>query len=236
MGRNAEACQCERPVEKGVNKHMRQENEMLSESELQKAMNKRYSPEIFKKLDQAKVAVAGLGGLGSNVVFFLVRSGVKQLHLIDFDRVDYSNLNRQQYFLQHVGMYKTEAIKKELESINPYLKITADCVKVTEDNIKDLFESEDIICEAFDVPEMKAMLVNGILEHFPDKKLVSASGMAGYGDSNEIRTRKVSRNFYLCGDGISAPECEGGLMAPRVAMCAAHEANMIIKLILKPEL
>lgn len=215
---------------------MRQEQGMLSESEIQEALKKRYSPEILRKLGKARVAVAGLGGLGSNVAFFLARSGVGHLHLIDFDSVDLSNLNRQQYFMHHIGMYKTEAVKEELEQINPYLKITADCVKVTEDNLPGLFESEDIICEAFDVPEMKAMLVNGVLEHFPDKKLVSASGMAGYGDSNEIRTRKISRNFYLCGDGISEPEIECGLMAPRVAICAAHEANMIIRLILQPDL
>lgn len=215
---------------------MKLEHGILSKPEIQEALKKRHSPEVQEKLNQARVAIAGLGGLGSNVAFALARIGVGHMHLIDFDRVDISNLNRQQYFIHHIGMYKTDALKEELKAINPYLQISADCVKVTEHNLPGLFESEDIICEAFDVPEMKAMLVNGVMEHFPDKKLVSASGMAGYGDSNEIRTRKISRNFYLCGDGMSEPGYGNGLMAPRVLICAAHEANMITQLILQPEL
>ena len=106
---------------------------------------------------------------------------------------------------------------------------------MTEDNIRELFGEWDIVCEAFDDPSAKAMLVNGILECFPEKKLVSASGMAGFGSSNSIVTKKVSDNFYLCGDMVSAPEYGRGLMAPRVAICAAHEANMITRLILGEE-
>ena len=89
--------------------------------------------------------------------------------------------------------------------------------------------------QAFDNPEAKAMLVNGILEHFPEKKLVSATGMAGYGSSNTIITKRIMKNFYLCGDGVTAPTYGHGLMAPRVAICAAHEANMITRLILGEE-
>ena len=106
---------------------------------------------------------------------------------------------------------------------------------MTEDNIRELFGEWDIVCEAFDDPDAKAMLVNGILEHFPEKKLVSASGMAGFGSSNSIVTKKVTDNFYLCGDRVSSPEYGRGLMAPRVAICAAHEANMITRLILGEE-
>ena len=91
------------------------------------------------------------------------------LHLIDFDRVDLSNLNRQQYRLCHLGMYKTEALRQELLELNPYLQITADCVKVDEENLRQLFAEDEIICEAFDRAEQKALLVNGILEHFRRK-------------------------------------------------------------------
>lgn len=132
-------------------------------------------------------------------------------------------------------MYKTDALKSLLLKINPYLDIQTDCVKVTEENIVDLLGDEPIICEAFDRPEAKAMLVNGVLEHFPEKKLVSATGMAGYGSSNTIRTKRLMKNFYLCGDGVTEPEYGNGLMAPRVAICAAHEANMITRLILGKE-
>lgn len=207
----------------------------LSKEEIYAALNERHSPEIQAVLSAGNVAIAGLGGLGSNVAYSLTRIGVGHLHLIDFDVVDVTNLNRQQYFMEHVGMYKTEALKSLLMKINPYIEIKTDCVRVTEENIKDLFCDNDIVCEAFDNPDAKALLVNGIMEYFPEKKLVSASGMAGFGSSNSIVTRRITKNFYLCGDRVTAPSYGNGLMAPRVAVCAAHEANMITRLILGEE-
>ena len=207
----------------------------LSKEEIYAALNERHSPEIQAVLSAGNVAIAGLGGLGSNVAYSLTRIGVGHLHLIDFDVVDVTNLNRQQYFMEHVGMYKTEALKSLLMKINPYIEIKTDCVRVTEENIKELFCDNDIVCEAFDNPDAKALLVNGIMEYFPEKKLVSASGMAGFGSSNSIVTRRITRNFYLCGDRVTAPSYGNGLMAPRVAVCAAHEANMITRLILGEE-
>lgn len=204
----------------------------FTREEIQEALCQRHTFEIQERLNRGQAAIAGLGGLGSNVAFALARIGVGHLHLIDFDRVDLSNLNRQQYFMRHVGMYKTDALKEELLEINPYLDIRTDCARVSEDNILSLFAEDDIICEAFDVPENKAMLVNGILEHFPEKIVVSASGMAGYGESNAIRTRKITEHFYLCGDGISSSRPGMGLMAPRVSVCAGHEANLIAQLII----
>lgn len=207
----------------------------LSKEEIYAALNERHSPEIQAVLSAGNVAIAGLGGLGSNVAYSLTRIGVGHLHLIDFDVVDVTNLNRQQYFMEHVGMYKTEALKSLLMKINPYIEIKTDCVRVTEENIKELFCDNDIVCEAFDNPDAKALLVNGIMEYFPEKKLVSASGMAGFGSSNSIVTRRITKNFYLCGDRVTAPTYGNGLMAPRVAVCAAHEANMITRLILGEE-
>ena len=208
---------------------------ILTKEEIKAALEERHSPEIQEELSAGRVAIAGLGGLGSNVAYSLTRIGVGHLHLIDFDVVDITNLNRQQYFMEHLGMPKTDALESLLKKINPYLDIQTDCVRVTEDNIRELFGEWDIVCEAFDDPGAKAMLVNGILECLPEKKLVSASGMAGFGSSNSIVTKKVSDNFYLCGDRVSAPEYGRGLMAPRVAICAAHEANMITRLILGEE-
>ena len=207
----------------------------LTKEEIYTALDERHSPETQKLLSAGNVAVAGLGGLGSNVAYALARIGVGHLHLIDFDVVDITNLNRQQYFMEHIGMYKTDALKSLLLKINPYLDIRTDCVKVTDDNLQELFADATIVCEAFDNPEAKAMLVNGILEHFPEKKLVSATGMAGYGSNNTIITKRITKNFYLCGDGVTAPTSGHGLMAPRVAICAAHEANMITRLILGEE-
>ena len=197
---------------------------ILSKEEIEAALNERHSPEKQKLLSQGQVTIAGLGGLGSNVAYSLARIGVGHLHLIDFDVVDITNLNRQQYFMEHIGMPKTDALKSLLLKINPYLDIRTDCVKVTEDNLKELFN-----------PEAKAMLVNGILEYFPEKKLVSATGMAGYESSNTICTKRMMKNFYLCGDRVSEVTPGHGLMAPRVAICAGHEANMITRLLLGEE-
>lgn len=204
----------------------------FTKEQIYHALNERHSPETQARLNAGRVAVAGLGGLGSNTTVSLARIGVRHLHLIDFDVVDLTNLNRQQYFTEHVGMYKTDALKSILLRINPYLDIHTDCVRITEENLKELFAGDDIICEAFDVPEAKAMLAEGILRWFPEKKLIAASGMAGYESSNLIHTRRVARNFYLCGDEVSEAVYGKGLMAPRVALCAAHEANMITRLLL----
>ena len=207
----------------------------LTREEIQEALRERHTNKIQDRLEQGKVAVAGLGGLGSNVAFSLARIGVGHLHLIDFDRVDITNLNRQQYFIHQIGMKKTEALKENLLQINPYLEIRTDCVKVEESNVRELLAEDRYICEAFDKAENKAMLVNAVLEHFPEKYLVAASGMAGFGDSNRIRTRKVTEHFYLCGDETSDAEKGICLTAARAALCAAHQANMIVSLILENE-
>ncbi len=208
-------------------------NKNILEKEILEALWIRHGKEMQEKLLKAKVAVAGLGGLGSHVAIALARAGVGHLHLVDFDTVDLTNLNRQHYFLRHLGCKKTEAMKEQIMEINPYLDIRTDCIKITQENIEELFQKDEIICEAFDLPENKAILVNGILENFPQKKLVAASGMAGFGNSNEIHTRKVMNNFYLCGDEHTENVPGRGLIAPRVEICAAHEANMIVQLILE---
>lgn len=203
-----------------------------TEEEISQALIDRHTEEVQARIRAARVAVAGLGGLGSNIAVSLARIGVGHLHLIDFDRVDVTNLNRQQYFADQVGMYKTEALRENLLRINPWLELRTDCLRVTEENAAELLRDDAYICEAFDIAENKAMLAGEVLEHFPEKYLVAASGMAGYGDSNEIRTRRVTSHFYLCGDEKTEAEAGRGLMAPRVALCAAHQANMVLRLIL----
>lgn len=195
----------------------------------------RHTPGVYEKVKEAKVAVAGLGGLGSLIALSLARTGVGQLHLVDFDVVEPSNLNRQQYRVTHLGKQKTEALKMEIGEINPFITVKTSNIKVTEKNAIDLFKEDEIICEAFDNPEAKAMLVNTLLTEYPDKALVAASGMAGYETSNSIRTKKAMRNFYLCGDEKTDARIGRGLMAPRVAICAGHQANMVIRLILGEE-
>lgn len=207
------------------------EHPVPSREVMREALNIRHGEELQNKISAARVAVCGLGGLGSNIAIALARAGVGHLHLIDFDRVDLTNLNRQQYAVGQLGQYKTDALRETLSLVSPYCDVTCDTVRVTEENLPDLLKAEDYICEAFDRAEAKAMLVSGVLEHFPEKYLVAGSGLAGLGSANTIQTRRVSQRFYLCGDGTSDSSVGLGLVASRVLVCAAHEANMILRLI-----
>ena len=202
-----------------------------TKEEMYAALEERHGVELQKKFSEASVAICGLGGLGSNIAIALARAGIRKLHLIDFDRIDISNLNRQQYAASQIGEYKTETLKKILAMIAPYCEVQIDTVKVTEDNIKELLEQDDIICEAFDRAEAKAMLVNGVLEQFPQKYLVSGSGMAGMSSANKIQTRRVTKRFYLCGDETSDVNDGMGLVAARVMVCAAHQAHMVLRIL-----
>ncbi|SEL32745.1 sulfur carrier protein ThiS adenylyltransferase [Ruminococcus sp. YRD2003] len=199
--------------------------------EMYRALEERHGAELQRRLSAASAAVCGLGGLGSNIAIHLARAGVGRLHIIDFDRVDISNLNRQQYFPEQLGMFKSDALYDTLSRIAPYCDISRDCVKLTEDNIPELLRGEDIVCEAFDRADQKEMLVNTVLEKLPDKFLVSGSGMAGLSSANSIVTRKVTRHFYVCGDEVSDVADGLGLISARVAVCAAHMAHMAIRII-----
>ena len=182
--------------------------------------------------NQTTVAICGLGGLGSNIAICLARAGVGKLILIDFDKVDISNLHRQQYKAAQVGILKTQALSDNLKEINPYITIETHNTKVTEENVIELTKDADIVCEAFDKAENKAMLVNAILENAPEKYLVSSSGMAGFGSANLIKTKKISKRFFLSGDSVSDVNDGIGLISSRVMACAAHEAHMALRILM----
>ena len=202
-----------------------------SKEELYSALVERHGVELQEKLSRASVAVCGLGGLGSNISIALARAGIGELHLIDYDKVDISNLNRQQFFIEQLGQPKTEALFDTLKRIAPYCNIKIDNIKLSEDNMKDILSNEDIIVEAFDKADQKAMLVNFVLEHMPDKYLVAGSGMAGLAPSNMIITKRITKRFYLCGDGVSDIANDIGLISARVLICAAHQAHAVIRII-----
>lgn len=189
---------------------------------------------IFEKLKKAKVCILGLGGLGSNVAVLLARAGIAYLKLVDFDTVEASNLNRQQYRITHVGMKKTEAIKTIIKEINPFVEVKTLDIKVDRENILSIVGDVEIVVEAFDVAETKAMAIEELLTN-GNKMLVSASGMAGIGSANEIITRKIRDNFYLVGDNYSDYEEYSGIMSTRVMLCAAHQANIVLRIILGEE-
>lgn len=205
--------------------------DIVKEAE-KESMFDRLAPGVYAEVQKAKVAVAGLGGLGSRIALDLARTGIGSLHLIDFDMVEPSNLNRQQYRRCHIGMKKAEALAEEIREISPFTEVRSECIRVTEENAAGLFAEDEIVCEAFDDPVSKALIVDQVLGCYPDKLVVAASGMAGFGSSNDIRTKKVFRRLYVCGDFISDAAKENGMMAPRVAICAGHQTNMILRLIM----
>ncbi|MBQ9939914.1 MAG: thiamine biosynthesis protein ThiF [Clostridia bacterium] len=195
------------------------------------ALNDRHGVEFQNKISSATVAICGLGGLGSNIAIALARAGIGKLILIDFDKVDITNLHRQQYKANQIGMYKTEALQDNLNEINPYVETEIHTVCIDEINTKELLSNADIICEAFDNAEYKAMLTNCVLEKIPGKYIVAASGMAGLDSANSIKTRKVSKHFYLCGDEKSDVKDDIGLISSRVMLCAAHQAHTVLRII-----
>ena len=202
-----------------------------SKNEWMDALIARHGLDLHKRFSSASVAVCGLGGLGSNIAIALARAGIGKLLLIDFDRVDITNLHRQQYKANQIGLYKADALAENLAEIAPYTEIKTVTAKVTEENFADLLKGADVVCEAFDNAEAKAMLVNGVLEQLPDCYLVAASGMAGMDTPNTIRTRKVMGRFYLCGDEKNDVADTIGLVAPRVMLCAAHQAHAVLRIL-----
>lgn len=206
---------------------------MVTKEEWIKALAERHGEANQKSFESATVAICGLGGLGSNIAVILARAGIGRLILIDYDRVELSNLHRQEYQVMQTGQYKTEALACNLQRINPYISIETHTVKVTEENVFDLLKNADVICEAFDKAETKAMLVNCLAENMPEKYLVAASGMAGFGDANCIKTRKITDHFYICGDFVSDVTGKIGLVSSRVTICAAHQAHTVLRILLK---
>ena len=206
---------------------------ILTKEEWNNALKERHGKELHTAFSSATVAVCGLGGLGSNIAIALARAGIGKLILIDFDRVDITNLHRQQYKAAQIGMYKTVALAENLKEIAPYVSVEIHTERITEDNVITLLQDADIICEAFDDAECKAMFTNTMLSELPDKYLVAASGMAGMGTVNSIKTRKITSRFYLCGDEISEVSDGIGLVAPRVALCAAHQAHTVLRILAK---
>ncbi len=202
-----------------------------TKEEWENALILRHGASTQAKLSAASVAICGLGGLGSTIAIALARAGIGKLILIDFDRVDITNLHRQQYKATQIGQYKTEALADNLMEIAPYIQLDLYTLRLCEDCGMECLKQADIVCEAFDQPEQKAMLANFVLEHFPEKYLVAASGMAGLGSANTIKTKKITKRFYLCGDGSSDVGDGMGLVSSRVMLCGSHQAHTVLRIL-----
>lgn len=201
--------------------------------ELEKLLYARHTPGVHDKVKKSSVGIMGLGGLGSIVAVALARIGVGHLLLTDFDLVEPSNLNRQQYFIDQIGEKKTTALAKNIDRINPYLRVETIDGILTEDSIPKIFNNVDVLVECFDSAKMKAAALRCALGPLKGIGYVGASGMAGFDDSNMISTWQVRERVYLVGDGETEARQGQGLMAPRVGVAAHHQANQVLRLLLE---
>jgi len=186
---------------------------------------------IREKLKNKTVGIAGAGGLGSNCAIALARVGVGNLIIADCDIIDESNLNRQYYFLDQVGQKKTIALKENIHKIEPRVNVIVHDIKLNSSNITEIFKECDVIVEAFDLAEMKQMIIETVTAKMPEKPLVIGLGLAGWGENNSIKTKKTN-NLYICGDGKSEVSESNPPLAPRVGIVANMQANQVLELLL----
>ncbi len=189
-------------------------------------------PGVLAALRASSVGIAGAGGIGSNAAVSLARVGVGRLVIADFDIIEPSNLNRQQFFIDQIGRPKVEALQENLRKINPFSIYEMHNVRITRGNVTQIFGGVDILIEAFDRAEAKEMLIEAWLAGFPDRPIVAASGLAGYGRNRKLHSRKVG-NLYICGDEESQAVPGICPMAPRVGVVANMQANLVVELLVK---
>jgi sulfur carrier protein ThiS adenylyltransferase len=184
------------------------------------------------RLQSVTIGIAGCGGLGSNCAMHLVRSGFTRFVLVDFDRVEFSNLNRQAFFRDQEGQYKAEALAVNMRAVNPDLDLDIYVERVDVARVKRLFGDCDAVVEAFDRAAAKKRLVEALLPL--GRLVVSASGIGGCGDGDALATRKVRDNFYLIGDGVTECSLDTPPLSPRVGIAAAKQADVILAHFLGP--
>lgn len=191
--------------------------------------------QITAKLGTKTVGIAGCGGLGSNCAVALVRAGIGTLVIADFDVVGKSNLNRQYYFFDQVGMKKTQALRDNILRINGQANVIEHDIRLTPKNIHLIFAGCDVIVEAFDLADQKEMIIETILTEMPKTPLVIGLGMAGWGMNDSIHCRKAD-NLYICGDEISEISPDLPPIAPRVGIVANMQANVVLEILLDNEI
>lgn len=188
--------------------------------------------DVDPRLADKRVAIIGCGGLGSNAAIMLTRAGVGHLVLIDFDTVSESNLNRQAFYADQVGVLKTEALAANLRRIRHAVELTLVSERLTAATLIEAVAGADVTIEAVDAAETKATITAAFMDHLPGTPLVTASGIAGAGSANSIMTERIAERLYLVGDLESDVNVGLPLYATRVMVAAAAQAHMAIRLLL----
>lgn len=187
---------------------------------------------VLAALSESTVGIAGAGGLGSNIAATLARVGVGKLIIADYDVLEAPDLNRQCYFVDQIGKPKVEALLENLTKMNPFSMYEIHNIKIDRENVKRIFGPADLLIEAFDMADQKQMLIEAWLTYFPEKPVIAASGLAGYGGNNRLRQRRLGQ-LYICGDESSECDVCTAPMAPRVNIVANMQANLAVELLVK---
>lgn len=201
----------------------------MSRDAFQKNIAGKLGEENLKKVRSARIGIAGAGGLGSNCAMNLVRVGFENLTIVDFDRVEAGNLDRQFYFMDQVGMDKVEALKTNLCRINPSINLEVIKTKIAKDNVRDIFAGCDIVAECLDTAACKKMLIEELM--LAKKFVVAVSGLGGVGSSDEITIHKIRDRLIMVGD-LTSDICRKPALSPRVNVASAKQADCILDYVL----
>lgn len=187
--------------------------------------------ELRAFLADKTIGIAGAGGLGSNAAVALARIGLGKIIVADFDIIESSNLNRQYYFNDQVGQAKVHALKENINRIDTSISVITHHIKLNENNLFTIFDTPDVLIEAFDRADQKQMIIETTLSLRPELPLVVGLGMAGWGKSNQIKVRQEGQ-LYICGDEVSEIDENLPPLAPRVGMVANMMANVALAILM----
>lgn len=187
---------------------------------------------IKDKLKNKTVGIAGSGGLGSNCAVALARIGIGKLIIADFDVIVESNLNRQYFFYDQIGQKKVNALKDNIKRINPNVVVEAHDIKLSSESIIEIYKNCDVIVEAFDLAEMKQMIIETVLSKMKDKSVISGVGLAGWGNNNSMKTSQLLKKLYICGDMETEVSDKMPPLAPKVGIVANMQANQVLEILL----
>ncbi len=205
---------------------------MESENPGKKAPQPYDKGQVAVRLNGSYVGIAGAGGLGSNVAMALARAGVGHLLIVDFDKVESSNLNRQYFFKDQVGHSKVDALKENIIRAVEGCEVIVLNQRLEKGSMADPFDKVDVIVEALDSASTKVAFIEEVLTKYPDRFLVAASGVAGIGGSERVEVKRYG-NLIMVDDPQAFSSDEDILLCPKVGVFAHHEANIVLELLME---
>lgn len=199
--------------------------DVLIRNDFEQSLIHYMEPDFLALIQKANVGIAGAGGLGSNIANALVRTGVINFVIADYDKVQMHNLNRQNYFPTQVGDYKALSTLCYIKAINSNANVDIYTERVTEENINTIFKKCDIVFEAFDDASCKKMMLENMYKS--EKILVFGSGLSGFSMEGEaLFVREVKKNIHIVGFNNKEVDKENPPFASKVIAVASVMANV----------